>query len=191
MEVNMMAQIEEIIKKAESEFTEPAYVEYKVRYVENKEYADVCVSKNHTLKDYLVMGAVALSKAVKNETGEILVYNLEKENKETFQVIQGGHRKDAKMNSELLLQVHEPVDEIFKSLYKGELKVSGLGLAMMMSMAAHFSEVNPFSDEITSELKFKNFDDVKTAEENIFFLIKKFYGATIRGWHHEMLGDCK
>ena len=182
----MSKKIKKLRKKAEAEFDQPTYIDYKVRYVEDRELAEVCVNRNHTLADYLVMGSFALAKALRGETGDLLVYNMAEEQKETVRVFKGKNLYDVEMRSELFIQVVEPIEEVFGALHKGAPKVAGFGLAVFMAMLTHFSGVNPFPDEVQEDLKFENFENIIGAEMDIFFFIKKFYAECIKGIFYEM-----
>ena len=67
-------KLEEIVKTVEDAFQNPQYVNAKIRYVKSKEEADVCVSRNHTMSDYIVLGAFALFNSIEGKKSELKVY---------------------------------------------------------------------------------------------------------------------
>lgn len=185
----MNRSIEQFVKIAESTFAMPDYTSYRVRYVENREEADVCVSKNHTLADYLVLGFCCLAKSVRKESGEIRVFNLTEEVTETVVVLEENHSRNVKMNSELFIQICEYVDCTCHALYQNSMEMLffGFGLSVSTELMTHFSGVNTLPNEVMEQLKFTYFDDTVTAEKNAFFLIKKMYEASLAGYYYEVL----
>lgn len=176
------------IKQTEESFKQPEYVDFKIRYVSDQADAEVCVTKYHTLADYLMVGIFCLAKSVREESGEIRVFNLEEEKTESVVVFDGELARDVDMNSEFFLQMCNPVDEICKALYKNapEMTFFGFGLGMSIELMSHFSGCCNIPENIMSKMLFPHFDDTKQAEKNAFELIKAMYAATLAGYYYEL-----
>lgn len=185
----MSVSTDKFVNFAETAFSTPDFSGYRIRYVEERDEADVCVSKKHTLADYLVLGFFCLAKSVRKETGEIRVFNLTEELTETVVVLQGNQVKNVKMNSELFIQICRPIDIICEKLYQvpTEVRFFGFGLSVSTELMTEFSGVKTISDEIMNQLQFTYFDDTVTAEMNAFFIIKKMYEACLKGYYLEIL----
>lgn len=183
----MKEVINEFMKQVRAGFDEPVYVDYKIRYVNQPDEADVRISVAHTLADYLVMGAVALAKSVRGETGEILVYDLADERRETIKVFKGNEYYDAKINSNIFLEIHKPIDTAYNALYVGSPRVMGLGIAVGMTLTTHFAGIEMLPLEIVKKIKFTDFCDTKTAEEDAFILMREICVASVGGVFSEMM----
>lgn len=48
-------EMAEFFERIKSEFEVPEFFEHKIRYVENKNDADIMISCGHTLGDYLIL----------------------------------------------------------------------------------------------------------------------------------------
>ena len=184
-----MKQLEKMVKTVEDAFQEPRYVNAKIRYVKSKEEADVCVSRNHTMGDYIVLGAFALFNSLGGKKSELKVYNQKDLKKETIRVWTGNTSyKEESVESELFLQMFSPLDIIYDTLYKGDFKAMGVGLFMSTVLMHQFADEEAMPKEFMDELIFENFDDTIAAQQNIFTLMKKMTAASIAGmfqeWNH-------
>lgn len=183
----MKEVINEFMERVRAEFDEPVYVDYKIRYVDQPGEADVRIGANHTLADYLVMGAVALAKSVRGETGEILVYDLADEIRETVKVFKENECYEVGINSNTFLEIHKPIDEAYNALYVGGTAVLGLGIAVGMTLTTHFAGIDVLPSEIVEKIKFTDFNDIKTAEEDAFILMKEICASSVGGIFSEMM----
>ncbi|HIU51093.1 MAG TPA: hypothetical protein IAB70_00465 [Candidatus Merdicola faecigallinarum] len=182
-------KLEEIVKTVEDAFQNPQYVNAKIRYVKSKEEADVCVSRNHTMSDYIVLGAFALFNSIEGKKSELKVYTQKDLKKETIGVWTGNTSyKEVSVESELFLQMFRPLDIIYDTLYKGYFKTMGVGLFMSTVLMHQFADEEAMPKEFMDELIFENFDDTIAAQQNIFTLMKKMTAASIAGmfqeWNH-------
>lgn len=169
-----MSQFGEIVKQVSSSFREPEYIDAKIRYVERKEDADVCVSENHTMSDYIVLGAFALLNSVTEKKPEIKVFQEKLLAKETIGVWAGSRPyKSVSVESELFLQMSKPLDTIYNILYQGEYKFFGVGLTMTVLLMTQMTDTVVIPEEIIKDVVFENFDDMETAQRNVFMLLKR------------------
>ena len=181
-----MKQLEKIVKTVEDAFQKPQYVNAKIRYVKSKEEADVCVSRNHTMGDYIVLGAFALFNSLGGKKSELKVYNQKDLKKETIGVWTGNTSyKEESVESELFLQMFRPLDIIYDTLYKGDFKAMGVGLFMSTVLMHQFADEEAIPKEFMDELAFESFDDTITAQKNVFTLMKKMTAASIAGIFQE------
>lgn len=180
-----MNNLRQIANDVERKFSEPNYLEHKIRYIPDRENADIIVSTRHTFGDYLLIGIVGLLHSIQGKEGDILVFNDPSPDMDTIGVAIGRHTMRSANVSSLFMQANKPVEEIYKSLYKGTLSIAGVGLNMSLSMMLEFSDIgNGIPKEIMSELEFHHFDDLKTAEKDAFVLIKKMASAAIAGTYY-------
>lgn len=175
----------EIAKKVESGFKTPEFLQQRITYVSRKDDADITISCRHTLGDYLLVGFAALQQSIRNHSGLILVYQDANPSSETIGFSLNPHMpfRAASVNSALFLQLVHIIDEIYDDLYVGEMKSFGMGLNISMAMNTQFSEIGyGIPDEIMSNIKFENFDDLQVAQENAYLLLAKMTGASVAGF---------
>lgn len=179
-----MEQYAEIVKHVESSFCEPDYVSVQIRYVTNKEDADVCVSKNHSLGDYIVLGSLALFNSVTSKKSEIKVFNQSNLKEEVIGIWHGGFYKDLTVDSELFLQMIEPLNVVYDSLYQNACKPLGIGLLISTLIMTQLTGSTVIPEEIINEVVFEHFDDTITAQKNIFTLMKRITAASVAGMYY-------
>lgn len=176
-----MARYTEIFNEVENNFRVPEYLDQKIRYVSDKNAADICVSARHTLGDYLILGITALSRSINGVSGDILVYNDVNPKTETIGICEGPHAplKKIDIQSELFLQVDKSIDNIYSNLSNAETFIVGVGLSIVTQLEIQFSDYGQgISKSVMDELQFTHFDDLLTAQKNAFTLVKKM-SATI------------
>lgn len=151
-----------IARDIENGFIEPMYLKQKIQYVTDKESADVCISRQHSLGDYLVIGIIALQHSINSISGDILVYNNQNPAIGTIGVAKDWNSPicEIKSDSETYVQICAPVESIYQHLYmKEEHKVLGIGLNISIALMLQFSELHEGIPEcIMNQLKFKHFD---------------------------------
>ena len=179
-----MNRYKQIAREVEESFLEPQYQPQRITYIEDRESADICISARHTMGDYLLVGIIALQHSINGKSGDILVFN---DINPEFDIIGCAASWDASfrqvaVNTTIYFQTHEIIEEIYQKLYKGKLIVSGIGLNISVALMIEFSKLGcGIPKEIMSGVIFENFDDLKTAQENAFHLIKKMTGSAVAG----------
>lgn len=179
-----------IAKDVENGFIEPNYQEQKIKYVSDKAMADVTVSSRHTMGDYLLIGITALKRSISGKSGELSVFNERKVKTATIGVATGWHAplRKAEVDSEIFIQMYEPIEEIYHHLYNGKSPVAGIGLSISTALMLEFSEIgNGIPEEIMTAMKFEHFDDVDMAQKDAFLLIKKMTAASVAGSYYAMI----
>lgn len=179
-----MDRYTEITQKVENNFRVPNYLEQKIKYVSNKESADICVSARHTFGDYLIVGIAALLHSINGVSGDILVYNDNNPATEIIGIAKNSHAplEKVSVNSELFLQVSKTIDTIYDNLINSDTNILGVGLSITSRLSIQFSDFGEgIPKNIMDELQFTHFDDLLTAQKNAFTLIKKMVGSMVAG----------
>lgn len=179
-----MEHYEQLAREIEGDFSEPQYLSQRIKYVEDKESADVCVSARHTIGDYLLVGIIALHHSINGKSGDILVFNDDTPEPEIIGVPESWNKpfRQIAIDTTTYFQTHKAIEEIYKKLYNGKMIVVGIGLNVSVALTVEFSKIgHAIPDEIMSELEFKCFDDMDTAQRNAFNLIKKMTGSAVAG----------
>ena len=170
-----MNRYKQIIEDVEEQFSKPQYLEHKIHYVSNQNDAEICISAQHTMGDYLLVGIRALQRSINGVPGDILVFNNPSPDAETIGTPIGRHTiRKIEINTPIYLQARKPIEDILQHLYKGKhtLPISEIGLSISFALSLKFSEADRgIPEEIMSKLQFTHFDDVKTAEKDAFILI--------------------
>ena len=176
-------QMAEFFEKIKSEFEVPEFYEHKIRYVKNRDDADVTVSCGHTLGDYLILGAVALEKSIfLKQACYIKVYN-QKIQEARNEVVTVYHENNfvekVTMNSELYLQIYEMIDRIYAETYKGSTPVGLLGLAITTTLPMNLIGKGNMDPKFFDDMMFENFDDLVSAQKNMFDLIVEVVAGSL------------
>ena len=176
-------QMSEFFEKIKSEFEEPEFFEHKIRYVENRDDADAMVSCGHTLGDYLILGAVALEKSIfLKQACNIKVYN-QKINEVRNEVVtvyyENNFVEEVTMNSELYLQICDTIEHIYAETYKGNTPVGLLGLSITATLPMNLIGKGNMNPKFFDAMKFENFDDLVSAQKNMFDLIVEVVAGSL------------
>ena len=176
-------QMSEVFEKIKSEFEEPEFFEHKIRYVENRDDADIMVSCGHTLGDYLILGAVALEKSIfLKQACTIKVYN-QKVQEARNEIVTVHHEnnfvEEVTINSELYLQIYKTIDCIYEKTYKGNTPCGLLGLSLTATLPMNLIGKGNMNPKFFEAMKFENFDDLVPAQKNMFDLIVEVVAGSL------------
>lgn len=176
-------QMAEFFKRIKSEFEVPEFYEHKIRYVENRDDADVTVSCGHTLGDYLILGAVALEKSIfLKQACYIKVYN-QKIQEARNEVVTVYHEnnfvEEVTMNSELYMQICDTIEHIYAETYKGSTPVGLLGLGITAILPMNLIGKGNMNPKFFDDMMFENFDDLVPAQKNMLDLIIEFVAGSL------------
>lgn len=176
-------QMTEFFEKIKSEFEVPEFYEHKIRYVKNRDDADVMVSCGHTLGDYLILGAAALEKSIfLKQACTIKVYNQKpwEARKEIVTIYRENNiMEKTTINSELYLQIYEMIDRIYAETYKGSTPVGLLGLAITTTLPMNLIGKGNMDPKFFDDMMFENFDDLISAQKNMFDLIVEVVAGSL------------
>lgn len=104
--------------------------------------------------------------------------------------IYGGYGEGPKpLKESVLFDIVGKVDQIFGKLYTG-IPAIGVGLNFWMCLTAHFSGVDMIpKDEVEDCMFFECFDDVISAQKNVFTLLKRIFSSSMAGIMAEMMRE--
>lgn len=176
-------QMAEFFERIKSEFEVPEFFEHKIRYVENKNDADIMISCGHTLGDYLILGAVALEKSIFLKQACIIkVYNQkarEARNEIVTVHYENNLVEEVTINSELYLQIYKTIDRIYTKIYKGNRPVGLLGLSITTILPMNLIGKGNMDPNFFETMKFENFDDLVPAQKNMLNLITEVVAGSL------------
>ena len=188
----MKNEHDRVLKELESEirekFSEPsAYKNFKIKYVNKPEKADVKVSRNHVLADYLAIGITCLRKELEGIKGHTVnVFNESKYS--SFEMLSFYKRfmydsvtiNCQQMNALDELMVTKSVSVIIHAFYKEVLQLPvepGIHICrhLQMLMLYHYDseciEIPPCRMNV--EALFENFDDTVRAQKLAYTTIRE------------------
>lgn len=155
-----------------SKFTEPEYNNYRLIYTTDESKADVIISKNHTVLDYMAIGFVALAKADTSDDPVIVAMH-EKQNKnneESCKVFIGNNVHP--LNPTSLLHVYEEINSIVqKHLSYENFAGFGIGLTLPLYFSCIYNGHFEFPE---INMEFESFDDILYAQKLAFSNLKEF-----------------
>lgn len=159
-----------------ADFRDPQYVDYTIKYVTDPQQADVKISKNHIIFDYLAIGIACLAKEIKNPDGEKVIYAIHQEYPSIEQVVLhdelyppqfGGRSLAPNALSDLLT---EP-DIILQKYFNNKAYLTAFSGFLMYSTVT--TTVMGYTENPELTLDFENFNDTIAAQELAFETLKK------------------
>lgn len=182
-------QLESIATQVENSFSVPEYLKVRIRYVEEKEDADIWVTPNHSLSDYIVLGSYALLNSLTKRKTEITVYNESFSKLSTVKLWWNAKKsKQIFIEADLLLQIVEPINTIYDKLYKKEDKFAMVGLGLVTALMPQLAGENLLPSELMQKIYMHDFTDTITAQKNVFEFLKTYMGLTKAGIYQELEG---
>lgn len=179
-------------KRLETFFENPIYESFKIRYVKKPEKADVFISKNHNIFDYLAIGFICLNKQLKGYTERVVYVGHKKyDNIDVIKLMDniyplngGGKRVPGTALSELIDQIADVAERYYKNPRVCS-RMSGL------IFAPHLTCVSMgYYEDPDMLLEFENFDDTIYAQQLAFNNLKKHIISSNLGAIYAMLyGD--
>lgn len=163
-------------EELKAQFSEPQYVEYTIKYVKNPRKADVKISKQHIIFDYLAIGMACLSKEIKSNSKKKVIYAVHQKyptmedmrlHDLLFPPAFGGHSlppnalTDLMDETSLVLQTHFH-DEKYSTFLSGLLVYQCVTTVAM-----------GYSEDSNVTLDFENFNDTIAAQKLAFETLKK------------------
>lgn len=175
-----------IVTRVEESFIVPEYHEVRIRYVEKKEDADFWVTPEHSLSDYIVLGSFALLNSLTDWKPEITVYDEPFSKRSTVTLLSGNRRKPILVESDLLLQIVDPINTIYDELYKREDKFALVGLGLVTALMPQLAGADMLPSELMQKICLKDFSDTVTAQKNVFEFLRTYMGLTKAGIYQEI-----
>ncbi len=182
----------ELLKK----FSEPQYNKYKIKYTRFSFKADLRISPNHNITDYLAIGLACLAKDLKtgaNKKGKRIIYVKHKKYPTPSQVRQyealapspyGGRPLPPNALLELIDECYKILDEYFHD--KSYINC----LAGMLVYSTVTCAVMEYTDPSSMDLEFENFNDTVSAQKRAFETLRDLIISNILGGLHEIFyGD--
>lgn len=179
-------------KEEEESFVAPELKAFHIRYVEEGEEADLQVSQNHTIQDFLAIGVVALVKSVEKaeDSNEILVSHNTQMATEVGKLYTSRIPAGRAMPEDALMSVTQKVDYIYQGTYHGKCPAAMVGINFCMCVSAHLlgAEVIP-QKEAEDYFSFENFEDTIAAQKKVFTLLTRIHSATMAGVMAEVMRE--
>lgn len=174
-------ELRNIVTRVEESFIVPEYHEVRIRYVEKKEEADFWVTPEHSLSDYFVLGSFALLNSLTEWRPEITVCNYPYSKRAKITLLLGNRRKPILVESDLLLQIVDPINTIYDELYKGKDKFAFVGLGLASALMPQLAGADMLPSELMQKICLKDFEDTVTAQKNVFEFLRTYMGLTKAG----------
>ena len=187
----------ELFKRKEEElkakFTEPKYLEYTIKYIKDASKADLTISKQHNIFDYLAIGIACLAKEIQDCNGEKTIYAVHK-NYPSIEAVQlhdillgtksGGHS----LANNALMELFEEPSIILEQYFADKNYANFLGGILLYSIIT--ATVMGYAENPDLILDFENFNDTIAAQKLAFETLKKLIISNCLGTLHAFLfGD--
>lgn len=179
-------------KRLEAFFETPMYESFKIQYVKKPEKADVLISNNHNIFDYLAIGFICLNKQLKGNPERVVYVGHKKYDNidviklmdKIYPISGGGKRVPGTALSELIDQIADVAERYYKNP-KVYSRMSGLIFAPHITCVAM-----GYYEDPDMSLEFENFDDTIYAQQLAFNNLKKHIISSSLGAIYAMLyGD--
>ena len=95
---------------------------------------------------------------------------------------------DLHIESDLLLQIVDPINTIYDELYKMEDKFALVGLGLVIALMPQLAGADMLPSELMQKICLKDFSDTVTAQKNVFEFLRTYMGLTKAGICQEIEG---
>ncbi len=165
-------------KKAElnAQFVEPKYWKYTIQYVKRANQADVAISKNHIIFDYMAIGIACLAKELKNSQDKKVIYVLHRDylsigESKLYNTLFTQKANTYSLFENALSQLTDEPKLILDEYFSDKTYPSFMAGLLLYSQVTYTAM--GYSQNPNVSLDFENFNDTINAQKLAFDTLKK------------------